>query len=188
MAAAQCGARMLQVSSDAVFSGVGRTRYDETCLPDPITPYGAAKAAAETGVLAVHPGSVVVRTSLIIGYGRSVHERLVHRIAAGVDDRVLFTDDVRCPVHVSDLAAALLELASSDLTGIRHVTGADALSRHELGCLVARRDALDPARLPTGLRQESAVRGGADVRLDSRITRRRLHTVIRGAREFLTER
>jgi dTDP-4-dehydrorhamnose reductase len=49
-----------------VFSGA-RVHYDESCLPDPITPYGAAKAAAETGILAVHPEAVVARTSLILG-------------------------------------------------------------------------------------------------------------------------
>ncbi len=76
--AAKRGIRMVHVSTDAVFSGVGRVHHDESCLPDPITPYGAAKAAAETGVLAVHPTSAVVRTSLIIGHGRSEHERLVH--------------------------------------------------------------------------------------------------------------
>lgn len=54
MAAAKYGSRLVHVSSDAVFSGA-RVHYDETCLPDPLTPYGAAKAAAETGVLAVHP-------------------------------------------------------------------------------------------------------------------------------------
>ncbi|WP_331749548.1 sugar nucleotide-binding protein (plasmid) [Streptomyces sp. NBC_00984] len=106
MAAAKCGSRLVQVSSDAVFSGA-RVHYDETCLPDPITPYGAAKAAAETGVLVVHPEAVVARTSLIIGYGRSVHERLVHELAAGTHNGALFTDDIRCPVHVADLAAAL---------------------------------------------------------------------------------
>ncbi|WP_252396591.1 SDR family oxidoreductase [Streptantibioticus parmotrematis] len=137
--AAKHGIRMVHVSTDAVFSGIGRVHYDESCLPDPITPYGAAKAAAETGVLAVHPKAVVARTSLIIGHGRSVHERLVHQLAEGTVDGALFTDDIRCPVHVSDLAAALLELALSDAAGIHHVAGTDALSRHELGVLIAKR-------------------------------------------------
>ncbi|WP_031102502.1 SDR family oxidoreductase [Streptomyces sp. NRRL S-146] len=183
--AARHGTRMVHMSTDAVFSGAGRVHYDESCFPDPVTPYGAAKAAAETGVLAVHPKAVVVRTSLILGYGRSVHERLVHQLAAGTFDGALFTDDIRCPVHVSDLAAALLELASSDAAGIHHLAGPDALSRHELGVLIAKRDGLDASRLPTGLRAESTVRGALDVRLDSQATQRHLRTTLRGAREFL---
>lgn len=182
--AAKHGTRMVHVSTDAVFSGIGRVHYDESCLPDPVTPYGAAKAAAETGILAVHPKALVARTSLIIGHGRSVHERLVHQLAAGASDGVLFTDDIRCPVHVSDLAAALLELASNGAAGIRHLAGPDALSRRQLGVLIAERDGLD-APLPAGLRAESGLPGALDVRLDSRATQRHLRTTLRGARQFL---
>ncbi|MFC9224491.1 SDR family oxidoreductase [Streptomyces hygroscopicus] len=184
MAAAKSGSRLIHVSSDAVFSGA-RVHYDESCLPDPVTPYGAAKAAAETGVLLVHPNAVVARTSLIIGHGKSAHERAVHELAAGTRTGVLFTDDIRCPVHVADLAAALMELASGDASGIHHLGGNEALSRHELGILIARRDGLDDSRLPTGLRADSALPGALDVRLDSRATQRTLRTRLRGGHEFL---
>jgi dTDP-4-dehydrorhamnose reductase len=184
MVAAKYGSRFVHVSSDAVFSG-SRVHYDESCLPDPVTPYGAAKAAAETGVLLVHPQAVVARTSLIIGDGRSAQEHTVHELAAGTRDGVLFTDDFRCPVHVTDLAAAIFELASYAAHGIHHLAGADALSRHELGTLIARRDGIDPSRLPTGLRAESSLLGAVDVRLDSRATQRKLRTTLRGARRFL---
>jgi dTDP-4-dehydrorhamnose reductase len=187
MIAARYGTRMVQVSTDAVFSGAA-VHYDESALPDPITPYGAAKAAAETGILAVHPKAVVARPSLIIGHGRSVHEQLVHRLVSGTVDGALFTDDIRCPVHVDDLAAALLELAESHAAGIQHLGGADALSRHELGTLIAERDGLDASRIPAALRADSAIPGALDVRLNNQVTQRRLHTTLRGAREFLTAR
>lgn len=187
LAAARRGCRLVHVSSDAVFSGA-RVHYDEGCPPDPVTPYGAAKAAAESGVRLLVPGAVAARTSLIIGDGGSVHERLVHTVAAGKRGGVLFTDEVRCPVHVRDLAAALWELAGSERAGVCHLGGADALSRHELGVLIARRDGLDPDRLAAGRRADSALPGALDVRLDSRATRRRLRTRLRGAREFLRSR
>ncbi|MFH8468370.1 SDR family oxidoreductase [Streptomyces sp. NPDC017991] len=187
MATARHGCRLVHVSSDAVFSG-SRVHYDEFSLPDPVTPYGAAKAAAETGVLLVHPQAVVARTSLIIGDGRSGHERAVHELAAGTREGCLFTDDIRCPVHVADLAAAILELASTDAHGVHHLAGADALSRHELGTLIAERDGVDPSRLPAGLRADSAFPGALDVRLDSRATQRKLRTTLRGARRFLAAR
>ncbi|OIJ68180.1 SDR family oxidoreductase [Streptomyces mangrovisoli] len=188
MAAAKRGCRLVHVSSDAVFSGA-RGHYDESCHPDPVTPYGAAKAAAESGVLLVQPEAVVARTSLIIGDGhsvRSAHERAVHELAAGTRVGVLFTDDIRCPVHVADLAAGLLELASQDSVGIHHLAGADAVSRHELGVLIARRDGLEASRLPTGLRAGGALPGALDVRLDSRATQQGLRTVLRGVRRFCT--
>ncbi|MGY3333944.1 dTDP-4-dehydrorhamnose reductase [Streptomyces filamentosus] len=186
-ASAERGIRVVHVSSDAVFSGRGRARYDESCLPDPLTPYGAAKAAAETAVRLLCPGAAVARTSLIIGNRRSAHERLVHELADGTRQGALFTDDVRCPVHVEDLAAALWEIAGSDAAGVFHLAGPDALSRHELGRLIARRDGLDPTRLPSALRADTDLPGGLDVRLDSHATQRKLDTRLRGAREFLNE-
>ncbi|MFE2415394.1 SDR family oxidoreductase [Streptomyces hokutonensis] len=182
MAAARHGRRLVHVSSDAVFSG-SRISYDESCPPDPVTPYGAAKAAAETAVRLLTPAAAVARTSLIVGYGGSAHERMVHELAAGVREGVLFTDVVRCPVHVSDLAAALLELAQSDESGMFHLAGPDALSRHELGVLIARRDGLDASRLPAGCGAGTSM--ALDVRLDGRATQERLDTRLRGAREFL---
>ncbi|MFF4623912.1 SDR family oxidoreductase [Nonomuraea jabiensis] len=184
VAASGKGARLVHVSSDAVFSGKAIT-YAEDRVPDPVSPYGAAKAAAEAAVQAIDPTAVVVRTSLIIGDGGSSHEDFVHALAAGGTHGVLFTDDVRCPVHVRDLAAALLELANSDRAGVHHVAGADAVSRYELGCLIARRDGLDPARLPSGRRADTDLPGPFDVRLDCALTQRRLRTRLRGAREFV---
>jgi dTDP-4-dehydrorhamnose reductase len=184
LAAVEHGCRLVHVSSDAVFSGA-RARYDESCLPDPVTSYGAAKAAAETAVRLLVPDAAVARTSLIVGHGRSVHERMVHALADGTRDGVLFTDDFRCPVHVEDLAAALWEVALSGAAGVFHLAGPDALSRHELGVLIARRQGFDGARLPAGRRADTSLPGGLDIRLDSRATQESLRTRLRGAREFL---
>jgi dTDP-4-dehydrorhamnose reductase len=183
-AAAAAGARLVHVSSDAVFSGAA-VAYDESCLPDPATAYGAAKAAAETAVKAMTPTAVIVRTSLIIGNGASRHEKHVHGLASGSTNGVLFTDDVKCPVHVSDLASGILELALSSHTGVHHLAGSDAISRYELGVLIARRDGLDPSRLPAGPRAVAGGRGPVDVRLDCARSQEKLTTRLRGAREFL---
>jgi dTDP-4-dehydrorhamnose reductase len=184
LAAAAAGARLVHVSSDVVFSGAA-ARYDEASPPDPVTPYGAAKAAAETAVKAVSPGAVIARASLIIGDGDSKHERLVHAMAAGAAAGMLYTDEVRCPVHVADLAAALLELAAGPHAGTCHVAGPDAVSRHELGLLIAARDGLDPSALPAGPRPAADRARPLDLRLDGTRTQARLITRLRGAREFL---
>ena len=184
LAAVAAGARLVHVSSDAVFSGTA-PRYDETRHPDPVTPYGAAKAAAETAVRGIDPAGVIARTSLIIGDGDSPPEKLVHALASGSSTGVLFADEVRCPVDVTDLASALLELAGSARAGVCHVAGTDAISRYELGGLIAARDGLDQAALPVGLRAATGRAGALDVRLDSTKTQAQLTTRLRGAREFL---
>ncbi len=183
LAAAKYGVRLVLVSSDVVFSGADGA-YAESAPPDPITPYGAAKAAAETVALAVCPDVVVARASLILGDGCSPHERLVHRLAGGADG-ALFDDEQRCPVHVSDLASALVELAGNDLQGVLHLGGAEAMSRLDLGQLIARRDGLDATALRGTSRAAAGVPGPIDVRLDSTRAAHLLGTRLRGAREFL---
>lgn len=184
LAARASGARLIHVSSDAIFSGRSEP-YDESAMPDPITPYGAAKAAAETAVRAIDPGAVIVRTSLIIGDEPYKHVQLVLDMLAGRRDDSLFTDEIRCPIFVGDLAAALIELIDLDYAGVLNVAGADAVSRYELGMLIARRHGYDPARLRAGTTTASGLRRPTDVRLDISRARLLLRTELRGARTFL---
>lgn len=182
-AAASVGARIVLVSSDVVFGGSDRP-YRENAATDPVTPYGEAKVAAEAAVLATCPDAVVARTSLILGDGVSQHEQLVHELVVGGVGG-LFEDERRCPVHVEDLARALVELAEADIRGVLHVAGADPMSRYELGTLIARRDGLDVDALRPTSRAALGVPGPIDVRLDSTLASTLLTSRLRGAREFL---
>jgi dTDP-4-dehydrorhamnose reductase len=184
VAAAAAGARLVHVSSDAMFSGK-EVYYDETALPDPVYRYGAAKAAAETAVRAIAPDAAVVRTSLIVGYGRGAHEIFTHELVSGRRGGVLFTDQIRRPVHVDDLAGALLELATNQYAGVINVAGSDAMSRYELGVLVAHRDGLDPTRVPAGRTADLGTPTPTDVRLRTDRATSLLTTRLRGAHEFM---
>jgi dTDP-4-dehydrorhamnose reductase len=184
LAARASSARLVHLSSDAIFSGRDQP-YDESSTPDPITPYGAAKAAAETAVRAIDPGAAIVRTSLIIGDEPYKHVKLVLDMLDGRRDDSLFTDEIRCPIWAGDLAAALLELVDHDYAGVLNVAGADAVSRYELGTLIARRRGHDPARLRAGTTTGSGLRRPTNVRLDISRARSLLRTELRGARTFL---
>ncbi|WP_239175729.1 SDR family oxidoreductase [Actinoplanes cyaneus] len=184
VAVAARGIRLVHVSSDAIFSG-REVHYDESALPDPVYRYGAAKAAAETAVRAIDPRAAVVRTSLILGDGAGAHEVLTRDLIAGRATGALFTDEIRTPVHVDDLAGALLELAGGDHAGVLNVAGPEAVSRYDLGVLVARRDGLDPAKIPATSLAALGLRRPADVRLAIGRAGKLLHTRLRGAHEFL---
>jgi dTDP-4-dehydrorhamnose reductase len=185
LAAARAGARLVHVSTEAVFSGRDGW-YDEDALPDPIYRYGAAKAAAETAVRAIDPAAAVVRTSLILGYGRGAAEKLTHDLAAGRVRGLLFTDQIRRPIHVDDLADALIELAGNGYPGVLNVAGSDAISRYELGLLVAGRDGIDPERIPHGP-TPAGLTLPADIRLTTDRATRLLTTRLRGCREFVPQ-
>ncbi|GIJ58182.1 sugar nucleotide-binding protein [Virgisporangium aurantiacum] len=168
-AAAVVGARLVHVSSDAVHAGRPEP-YTEADDPSPVFPYGAAKAAAEAAVSAVCPDAVLARTSLIVSDGvapLSRHEQTALAMTRGEAPGALFVDEIRCPVPVGGLAAALLALAGSDLTGVVNVAGLTPMSRHELGIRTALRNGLDPSRVPAGKLSDSALTRPAKIHLDS---------------------
>jgi dTDP-4-dehydrorhamnose reductase len=164
-------ARLIHLSTDVIFSGVLGRPLRESDAPDPVTDYGRWKARAEELVLAERPDALAVRTSLIYrGDGSTRHEQLARDPAMSFYD-----DELRSPVQVGDLAAAILELAELDLAGPLHVAGADGLSRLDFARLI------DP-RAHGGPRPPG--RPG-DCRLDSSRARGLLRTRLRGAREVL---
>ena len=185
-AAAGVGARLVHVSTDLVFDGALGRPYTEDDEPRPIMEYGRQKLAGEEAVRAELPDALVVRTSLIYGGAEpSRHERLVLDAADGRSSARFFTDELRNPVQVGDLAAALLELARSDATGVLHVAGADDVSRHEFACLVAAAAGRDPDALASGLAADHPDPRPLDCRLDSSRARARVKAELRGVREVL---
>jgi dTDP-4-dehydrorhamnose reductase len=167
--AVAAGARLIHVSTDVVFDGRAGRPYREEDLQTPITEYGREKAAAERLVRVLAPAAVIVRTSLI--YGGPDGPRSDHEVAAADPAATWYDDEVRCPVQVADLAAALVELATTDHTGFLHVAGPEALTRRQFAELITGR-AVRHAPAPPGR--------PLDCRLDVSRARATLATVLRG--------
>jgi dTDP-4-dehydrorhamnose reductase len=149
-AAREIGARLVHLSTDVVFDGAKEGAYTEADEARPVTDYGRAKLDAERLVVAADPSALVARTSLLWGGAEpGPQERLVLGALDGADV-TFFTDELRCPVRVDDLAEALLDLAPLDAAGPLHVAGADVVSRAELAARIALVHRCDPSRVRTG--------------------------------------
>jgi dTDP-4-dehydrorhamnose reductase len=186
-AARRAQARLIHMSSDVIFDGDREGSYTEDDPPDPIIPYGTAKADAEHFVATAHPDAAVVRTSLIYGFEPiDRHTQFILDIVEGRNAAQLFRDEYRCPVFVGDLAAALLELASVNYRGIIHIAGTECLSRYEFGCLLAAFHGYDLDQLSSGLSADQDIRRPRNCRLDVQRAREQLQTPLRSVREVLT--
>ena len=186
-ASARHGIRLVHISSDAVHRGRDEP-YSDAVAPDPIYSYGAAKAAAELGVATVAPQAVIVRVPPIMSDG-SDRDRLAYRerfmldLARSRAEGVLFTDEIRCPIVVDDLADACVELAGNDIAGLVNVAGADIMSLYDMGRLVVAKHGGDPDALPAATHESAAVTRPGRVVLDSARARAVLSTRLRGLRE-----
>ncbi|MEP7111713.1 MAG: sugar nucleotide-binding protein [Ilumatobacteraceae bacterium] len=146
-----CGARLVHVSSDAIFPG-RPAPYKENDTPFPITEYGVMKLDAEHAVAAECPSAVLVRTSLLYGTRRPAQIQLdVEQAITGRKAMRFFTDEYRCPAHAADVGAAISSLAARpDIRGPLNVAGPEAISRAELAAMFARWMGFDPRALSTG--------------------------------------
>jgi dTDP-4-dehydrorhamnose reductase len=171
----QAAARLMFISTDLVFDGErgGYREQDPTC---PLSIYGQTKAAAEPLILAV-PGSVVVRTSLLLGptlIGRPVF--FDEQVAALRERRTLnlFTDEWRSPFGLAPAARALLAILRSEFRGILHVGGPERLSRHDMGLRLAAYLSVDPSAIVPVERNSipSAEPRPRDTSLDSSLWRK----------------
>ncbi len=188
-AAHQIGAHLIHLSSDVIFSGERDGAYTEDDPPEPITPYGQAKADAEYLVQSEYPDATIVRTSLIYGFDPpDRHTRFMLSIADGEQQARLFTDEYRCPIFVDDLAAALLELVARPYRGILNIAGAQRLSRHAFGQILARAHGRDPTRLPAGQSRESDQPRPRNCTLDIRRARSLLQTPLRGVEQVVSSK
>lgn len=181
------GARLVHLSSDLVFDG-RQGHYTEADPPTPIIPYGEAKAAAERAVAAAAPGTLIVRTSLLLDASAGLGPQETRPLAAarGELEMGFFSDEFRTPVSVRDLAAALLEAAArGDLAGLLHIAGPDRLDRLELARLVCLRHGVDPAGLRGALAASLPGPRPLDASLDSSRAAALLSARIRGIREVL---
>jgi dTDP-4-dehydrorhamnose reductase len=185
LAAAAVGARLVHISSDALHAG-RPTPYLDDDEPTPVHMYGAAKAAAETAVAAIMPDAPIVRTSLIIGDERSQQIRFTRDIVSGRTPGAMFSDEFRRPVHVQDLAAAVLELDAAGYAGRVNVAGPETVSRVEFGRLVAKAYGMDPDLVPVSTIAESGLGARpANVLLDSSRAAAALKTHLRPVSECI---
>ena len=180
-------ARLVQLSTDLVFDGA-RGGYTEADPPGPIIAYGQAKAAAERFVAAACPGALVVRTSLLLDSPLGLGPQETRPLAAARGELELgfFGDELRSPVSVRDLAAALLEAGPRrELSGPLHLAGADTVDRYELARLVCLRHGVDPAPLRAALAAGLPDPRPLNCSLDSSRAAALLSTRLRGIREVL---
>src|SRR5215469_2727738 len=155
--AAQLSARLLLVSTDLVFDG-RQGGYREGDEARPLSIYGRTKLAAEEAALS-YDRSAVVRVSLLfgpaLGQRRSFFDEQVAAIKEARPCR-LFSDEWRTPLALSTAAAALIEIAESDFTGLLHLGGPERMSRLEMGERLARVLGCDASSLVAVTRDAAA--------------------------------
>ncbi|MGC6482614.1 MAG: dTDP-4-dehydrorhamnose reductase [Synechococcus sp.] len=202
-ALAEIGGRLLQVSTDFVFSGEQSHPYRPGDPRNPVNAYGASKAAGEQAVAdALGTGlqgrATILRTSWVYGpVGRNfllTMLRLHQQKAASGEPLGVVADQVGCPTNTAGLACACWAAIEHRATGILHWSDAGVASwydfavaigaRSEATGLLDRAAAVEPIRTtdyPTPARRPSYSL------LDGTATRAQLNLAPRHWRQALND-
>ena len=134
------GARLLHVSTDAVFDGQ-TGGYTEQDSPNPLGTYAQTKYQAELAVAAANSEAITARVNLF-GWSlkgrRSLAEFFFNNLLA--DNPIMgFTDVYFCPLLVNDIAYIFIKMLDRGLTGLYHVLSSDSMTKYDFGVTIARR-------------------------------------------------
>jgi dTDP-4-dehydrorhamnose reductase len=125
LAAKNCGAKLIHVSTDYVFSGEGKAPWHVDDATNPQSAYGRTKADGEGRVLGVYPEKTsIVRTAWLYSPWGKNFAKTITRMAIHGDGEVrVVSDQIGQPTSATDLAKLLVELGlSSSPAGIYHGT------------------------------------------------------------------
>ncbi|EMR04202.1 SDR family oxidoreductase [Cesiribacter andamanensis] len=134
-AAEQCGAFLLHVSTDFIFSGE-EGPYSEEATPAPVNFYGESKLEAERLVQGARTPWAIARTVLVYGITNSLSRSNIivwvkNSLESGKAIQVV-DDQWRTPTLAEDLAAGCLLIARQKAEGIWNISGKDFLSPLEM--------------------------------------------------------
>ena len=146
---AAAGARLVQLSTDYVFSGTATVPYAEDQATGPSTAYGRTKLAGEQAVLGRLPAAgYVLRTAWLYGeHGRNFVATMI-RLEGQQDVVSVVADQHGQPTWTADVARQIMLLAQSDAEpGIYHATSSGSTTWHGLASEIFRLLGADPARV-----------------------------------------
>lgn len=156
---ARGGARLIHVSTDAVFDGQAGG-YSEQDAPNPLGVYARSKLAGELAVAGANPQAIIARVNLFgwsLNGKRSLSEFFFNNLSAK-KACMGFTDVCFCPMLANDLGMVFLKMLEAGLSGLYHTVGSQCLSKYEFGVQVARRFGFDESLvIPTSV-QDSGLK------------------------------
>ena len=134
--------RLLQISTDFVFSGMQGHPYGPQDPVAPLGVYGASKARAEAAVFEVlgPERACVLRTSWLYGpVGKNFCLTMLklHATKAAAGEALnVVADQVGCPTHTAGLAAACWQVLARDIGGMQQWSDAGVASWYDFAVAI----------------------------------------------------
>ncbi|MEO1349014.1 MAG: dTDP-4-dehydrorhamnose reductase [Cyanobacteria bacterium J06635_15] len=140
LAARDCNATLIHISTDYVFEGTQGSPYAETDTPHPQSVYGQSKLAGEQGIQAVGGRYAILRTAWVYGVqGKGNFVKTMLRLGADRETFKVVADQVGSPTCAEDIArtiAAMIPALNEQTYGLYHYTSSGVASWYDLAVAV----------------------------------------------------
>ena len=123
MISEELNAKLVQVSTDYVFSGIGDTPLKESDIVAPCSTYGKTKLLGEEYVRDFSSKYYIVRTAWLYGYVGHNFVYTMMRLGSEKESISVVNDQLGNPTTANDLAYHILRLIETEEYGIYHCTG-----------------------------------------------------------------
>ena len=144
------GARLIHISTDFVFSGIGEFPWAEDSRPAPVSAYGRTKAEAERVVGEFSPKDLfIVRTAWLYSpWGKNFVKTMVRLALRETRAVEVVHDQIGQPTSARDLATQIRKMIEHDVSpGIYHGTNSGQASWFEFAQYIFEVSGADVARV-----------------------------------------
>ncbi len=131
------GAKMIQISTDYVFSGENGM-YNENSPTSPIQEYGKTKLRGEQNAIEILGSDVcVIRTSVVFdGKSKNFVKWVLDSLRSGEEIRIV-QDQWVSPTSTRYISDSIMDLISEDFSGMINVSSSPKISRLEMAMVIA---------------------------------------------------
>lgn len=116
------GAKMVYISTDYVFPGIGDTAYEVDAPKQPLSVYGKSKLAGEEAVQSLISNYFIVRISWVFGKNGNNFIRTMLRLSEDHPEVSVVSDQIGSPTYTADLAPLLCDMIETEKYGVYHAT------------------------------------------------------------------
>lgn len=122
-AAKTIGAKMVYISTDYVFNGLGDTPWEPDCKDyAPLNVYGQSKLDGEKAVSSMLEKYFIVRIAWVFGRNGKNFIKTMLKVAETHDEVRVVNDQIGTPTYTLDLARLLVDMVETEKYGYYHAT------------------------------------------------------------------
>lgn len=135
-AARELGVKMLYISTDYVFDGLGEDFYQPDRPAAPVSVYGKTKFGGEEAVRALVDKHFIVRISWAFGIHGKNFVRTMLKLSETKTDLNVVCDQIGSPTYTYDLSKLLCDMIVSEKYGTYHATNEGICSWAEFAAAI----------------------------------------------------